>query len=154
MGAFGDEFGGRENWRPPAWARRHGSPSREPEDANARAVLVVDDEEAVRASVADVLRTVGYTVIEAADGEDALRLLTTMRFDAMVLDLKMPRRDGVSLLGSLTRPPPVVLLSAHDLDEQARRRVGTAIVTYLQKPVPPQRLLHAVAAAVGLQRPS
>jgi CheY-like chemotaxis protein len=111
-------------------------------------VLVVDDDEDVRDSVADILGTVGYTVMAAADGDEALRLLTSTRFDAIVLDLKMPRRDGVSLLASLSTPPPVVMLSAHDLADDDRDKVGDAIVAYLRKPASPQRLLDAVASAV------
>jgi CheY-like chemotaxis protein len=111
-------------------------------------VLVVDDEDDVRVSIADILRGVGYTVMAAADGDEALRLLTSTRFDAMVLDLKMPRRDGVSLLAALSTPPPVVVLSAHELDDDDLDRVGDAIVAYLRKPAPPQRLIDAVASAV------
>jgi CheY-like chemotaxis protein len=118
------------------------------------AVLVVDDEEAVRASVADVIRTVGYTVIESSDGEDALRLLSTMRFHALVLDLRMPRLGGIALLSALPKPPPVVVLSGYKLEEESRRQVGQAIVTYLRKPVPPSVLLDALADAVGLERQS
>jgi CheY-like chemotaxis protein len=67
----------------------------------------------------------------------------------MVLDLKMPRRDGVSLLAALSTPPPVVLLSAHELDDDDLDRVGDAIVSHLRKPAHPLRLIQAVAAAVG-----
>jgi two-component system chemotaxis response regulator CheY len=115
------------------------------------AVLVVDDEESVRASVADVIRTVGYTVIEASDGDDALRMLSTMRFHAIVLDLHMPRLDGVAMLSALSKPPPVVVLSGYGLEGEDRDPGGSAIVTQLRKPVPPEVLLDALADAVGLQ---
>jgi CheY-like chemotaxis protein len=111
-------------------------------------VLVVEDNDDLRSSMSDILRTVGYTVIEAADGEDALNLVTTMRFDAMVLDLKMPRRDGASLLSALSEPPAVVVVSAFELDDETRHRAGSTIVAHLSKPVPPQQLLDAVADAV------
>jgi two-component system capsular synthesis sensor histidine kinase RcsC len=111
-------------------------------------VLVVEDNENVRSSFSDILRTVGYTVMEAADGEDALSLLATTRFDAMVLDLKMPRRDGASLLSALSEPPAVIVVSAYELDDETRHRVGSTIVAHLSKPVPPQQLLDAVADAV------
>jgi len=139
----------REDWRPPAWGRLASQPSG---PRGSKAVLVVDDAEAIRTSVADILRAVGYTVIEAPDGVEALRFLTTMRFDAMVLDLNMPRMDGVSLLAAVRKPPPVVVLSAFTMDEEARRRVGSAIVTYLEKPVRPQRLLEALETATATQQ--
>ena len=140
--------GTREDWRPPAWSILASDTTGK---RGAKAVLVVDDAEAIRTSVADILRAVGYTVIEAADGVEALRFLTTMRFDAMVLDLNMPRMDGVSLLAAVRKPPPVVVLSAYTMDDEARRRVGSAIVTYLEKPVRPQRLLDALEAAMTIE---
>lgn len=118
------------------------------EDPSEVSVLVVEDNEDVRSSLSHILRTVGYTVIEAADGEDALGLLTTVRFDAMVLDLKMPRRDGASLLSALSEPPAVIVVSAYELDDETRHRAGSTIVAHLSKPVPPQQLLDAVADAV------
>ncbi|HUA94141.1 MAG TPA: response regulator [Acidimicrobiales bacterium] len=139
----------QEDWRPPAWSRLDQGHE---ERRGGKAVLVVDDAEAIRTSVADILRAVGYTVIEACDGLEAQRFLSTMRFDAMVLDLNMPRMDGVSLLAAVRRPPPVVVLSAFTLDEEARRRVGSAIVTHLEKPVQPQRLLEALEAAIATKQ--
>lgn len=100
----------------------------------------------------DILRTAGYTVTEAADGDDALMLMSTMRFDTVVLDLKMPRLDGVSLLDTLSKLPAVVVVSATDMNDEARQRVGSKVITHLRKPVPPQQLLDAVADAVRLQR--
>ncbi len=144
------EYDDRAAWTPPVWSRL-ASVADLPRP-NAMAVLVVDDEEAVRASVADVIRTAGYTVIESPDGEDALRLLSTMRFDAIVLDLHMPRLGGVAMLSVLPKPPPVVVLSGYELEEESSQHVGRAIVTTLRKPVPPSVLLDALADAVGLER--
>jgi len=124
------------------------------DNPNALSVLVVDDDEAVRSSAGDVLRTAGYTVTEAADGIDALKLLTASRFDAMVLDLNMPRHDGVCLLAALSRPPPVVIISASEMDEEARQRYGSTIVKQLSKPAPPEQLLEAVADAVRMGQAS
>jgi len=116
--------------------------------------LVVDDNESIRSSLTDILRTVGYTTIQAADGEDAMRLLTTMRFDVMVLDLRMPRSDGVSLLAALSKPPPVVVVSAYEMEDEARRRVGGKIFSYLSKPISPQHFLDVVAVATRIERRS
>jgi len=142
-----------EVWQPPNWAQHPSFSSSTIENPNEVAVLVVEDNEDIRSSFSDILRTVGYTVIEAADGEDALNLLTTMRFDAMVLDLKMPRRDGASLLSALEEPPAVIVVSAYELDDRTRHSAGSTIVAQLSKPVPPQQLVDAVFDAVtGIPR--
>jgi len=145
----------RGSWQPPKWSRRS-SPSSSTSDNPTRAVavLVVDDNESIRSSLTDILRTVGYTTIQAADGEDAMRLLTTMRFDVMVLDLRMPRIDGVSLLAALSKPPPVVVVSAYEMEDEARRRVGGKIFSYLSKPISPQHFLDVVAVATRIERRS
>jgi CheY-like chemotaxis protein len=142
------------DWEPPAFTSN--APLAEAAARNAAAVLVVDDKEAVRASVADVLRTVGYTVIESGDGLDALRLLGAMRFEAMVLDLRLPRLGGAELLGRVPTPPPTVVLSAVQLGSDIMGEVGPAVIAQLRKPVAPQLLIDAVAAAVaaGRARPS
>ena len=110
---------------------------------------MVDDQYAVRTSVAAVLRSEGYAVTEAGDGQDALPLLRSERFDAMVLDLRMPLVGGASLLAALSDRPPTIILSATEMTGEERARVGDVIVAELAKPVAPRRLLDAVAAAVG-----
>lgn len=134
--------------QPPKWSTRSCVSSSTLDSPSEVSVLVVEDNDNIRSSMSDILRTVGYTVEEAADGEDALSLLTVKRFDAMVLDLKMPRRDGASLLSALSEPPTVVVVSAFELDDETRHRAGSTIVAHLSKPVPPQQLLDAVADAV------
>ena len=134
--------------QPPNWSPRSCVSSSTLDSPSEVSVLVVEDNDNIRSSMSDILRAVGYTVEEAADGEDALSLLTAKRFDAMVLDLKMPRRDGASLLSALSEPPTVVVVSAFELDDETRHRAGSTIVAHLSKPVPPQQLLDAVADAV------
>jgi CheY-like chemotaxis protein len=110
-------------------------------------VLVVDDEEALRTSVADILRSAGYSVMEAEDGQVALDLLESKQVAVVVLDQKMPRRTGIEVLRSLTSPPAVILLSAHRIENDDRALVGKKVFSYLTKPVAPLRLLDEVAAA-------
>ena len=73
-------------------------------------VLVVDDDEAVRETVAALVTLAGYRVIEAADGEEALHVLHSEPVDVMVMDLRMPRRDGVSVLRDLPLAAPTVIV--------------------------------------------
>jgi two-component system, chemotaxis family, chemotaxis protein CheY len=110
-------------------------------------VLVVDDEEAVRTSVAAILRGVGYRVMEAEDGERALQMLDDHDVQVVVLDIRMPRLDGIGVLDALEEPPAVVLMSAHRLAAEERARVAPKVVSILEKPVPPRRLLDEVAVA-------
>jgi len=142
----------RDDWEPPAFSSA--TPLAGASQRNSAAILVVDDKEAIRASVAEVLRSVGYTVIESGDGLDALRLLSAMRFQALVLDLRMPRLGGAELLGSLAKPPPTVVLSATELGGDDLGRVGPAVIAQLRKPVAPQLLIDAVATAVAAGRRS
>jgi CheY-like chemotaxis protein len=113
-------------------------------------VLVADDNEGIRDTTAAILRAVGYTVTEAQDGEAALEELAQKPFDVVVLDVRMPRRDGISVVETLSPepPPPVVMMaSAYDFDVDLRQQLGTRVFKYLKKPVPPKQLIEAVAEA-------
>ena len=112
-------------------------------------VLVVDDDADVRWTVAEVLRSAGFSVAEAEDGEIALGLLSTGRYRMVLLDLRMPHRGGVSLIEAVKDVPPVVVHSAYALDAAERERLGDRVVEYLHKPVSPQKLLRAVEAVLG-----
>ncbi|HLN41994.1 MAG TPA: response regulator [Acidimicrobiales bacterium] len=112
-------------------------------------VLVVDDDAGLRSTWTEILRGSGYTVAVAEDGEVALRFLDERSVGVVLLDLRMPRRDGLSVLEALVAPQVVVLVSAYSLDEATRARVDAKVVTYLEKPVPPERLLGTVATALG-----
>jgi len=112
-------------------------------------VLVVDDDADVRWTVAEVLRSAGFTVAEAEDGDIALGLLSTQRYGMVLLDIRMPKRDGVSLIESAGGVTPVVVHSAYSLDGAERERLGASVAGYLHKPVSPQKLLRAVEAVLG-----
>ena len=149
----GRHVGTERQWEPPAFVSSRTSPPEPAAALDAGAVLVVDDRHAVRTSIAAVLRSEGYAVTEVGDGQDALPILRNEQFDAMVLDLRMPLVGGASLLAALTNPPPTVILSASQMTGEDRARVGDTVVAELTKPVAPQRLLDAVAAAVGGGQP-
>jgi len=110
-------------------------------------VMVVDDEESVRTTAADILRGEGYDVIEASDGQAALDLLDVHPVSVIVLDVRMPRRDGIALLDALEQPPPVVLMSAYCLDPETKSRLSGKVGAFLKKPFPPLRLVEEVDAA-------
>ncbi len=118
-------------------------------------VLVVDDNQAIRVTVTEILRGVGYRVSQAEDGLEACTQLTDRDIDAVLLDINMPGKDGISVLEDLHPAPPppgVLLVSAYDIDPLTLARLGTSVCRFLRKPVPPQILIDAVADAVAVSR--
>lgn len=99
-------------------------------------ILVVEDEPHLLQAVAQALREDGYAVDEAADGEEGLYKATSWEYDAIVLDLLMPRLTGWQVLERLrkTRSTPVLILTARDgVDDRVRGLDGGAD-DYLVKP--------------------
>jgi DNA-binding response OmpR family regulator len=121
-----------------------------PEPAQVGAdVLIVDDDPDVRWIAAEVLREAGFTVDEAGDGDVASKLLRLGRFRLVLLDIRMPRCDGISFVERADDLPPVIIHSAYTIDADARIRLGARVVGVLQKPVAPRRLLRSVEAILG-----
>ena len=110
-------------------------------------VLVVDDDEAVRESLAEIISMAGYLTATACDGLEAFEILSATIVRAMVLDVRMPRLDGLALLDMLDEPPPVILLTAATVE--GADPTMSKVMWYLQKPVPPAHLLDLVASAIG-----
>lgn len=112
-------------------------------------VLVVDDEEPIRTSVAEILRAAGYSVAEAVDGQDALDMLESGSVSVLLLDIRMPRRTGIEVLQALDAPPNVILMSAYRFEGEDKRSVGHKVFSHLMKPVAPRQLLDEVRAAMN-----
>jgi DNA-binding response OmpR family regulator len=112
-------------------------------------VLVVEDDQALRVTVAEILRVEGYLVIQAADGLRALDLLRGGDIDVVLLDLRLPKLDGTAVLEALDEPPTVVILSGFESFEEVeiRRRFGPLLFECLRKPVSPRRLIAVTSAA-------
>src|SRR5882724_89470 len=93
-------------------------------ESSGRQVLVVDDEPMLRNLLSRLLRMEGYAVIEAEDGQTALELIDSRQPDLVLLDVMLPARDGLDVLGDLRRTSqvPVILVSA--LGEEADRVLG------------------------------
>jgi two-component system, response regulator PdtaR len=115
-------------------------------------VLVVEDEALIRLDLAEMLTEEGYVVAgEAADGEQAVALARELRPDLVIMDVKMPKMDGIAAAGSIVedRIAPVVMLTAfsqRDLIEQAR---DAGAMAYLVKPFARHELVPAIELAVS-----
>jgi signal transduction histidine kinase/CheY-like chemotaxis protein len=120
-------------------------------------VLVVDDEESVRALVIETLAGTGYELREAADGEEALERIAARRPDAIVLDLMMPKLDGFAVLERLQGDPetkriPVVVLTARSLMAAERSLLQRRAVSLLEKSdYSGEELRGLVQRAIGQQ---
>ena len=128
-------------------------PSRSPRAT----VLIVDDEESVRALLRRQLNTAGHTVLEAGSGPEALGLIRQRaeRLDLVLSDVVMPAMNGTELAAQLaTEFPdlPIVLMSAYAPAGLARVGFGEAIVPVLRKPFDPTMLLELVRTAVERPR--
>jgi DNA-binding response OmpR family regulator len=95
-----------------------------PSESSGRQVLVVDDEPMLRNLLSRLLRMEGYDVLEAEDGQAALNMVRAKEPDLVLLDVMLPARDGLDVLGDLRRTSnvPVILVSA--LGEEADRVLG------------------------------
>jgi len=116
-------------------------------------VLLADDDSGVRSTAAEILRMAGYEVLEAEDGMAALEMVERDDVRVMILDVLMPRADGIAVLEALDTPPVTVIASAFTVDPEVRERLGAKVFTYLKKPVPPDRLIETVGAALAHARP-
>jgi two-component system copper resistance phosphate regulon response regulator CusR len=112
-------------------------------------VLVVDDSERVRKTLATGLRAHGMAVEAAADGAEALAMLNGLSFDLVVLDLMMPRVDGVQVLQALKgRPqkPRILVLSARDQVQDRVEALNLGADDYLVKPFAFEELMARLLA--------
>jgi DNA-binding response OmpR family regulator len=111
-------------------------------------VLVVDDEPGMRETLMDILEADGYEVTVAVDGEAALETIRTGEVDIVVMDVQMPKRDGVSVLTSVRPPPPVIIMmTAYAVEERLRAAVESNAFAILHKPFAVGRFLSVVASA-------
>ena len=114
-------------------------------------ILVVDDDRATRHVLSKVLTSAGFTTSVAKDGVDALKTLRSKRFDLMLLDVWMPRMNGIDLLAKLrTRKtrPRVVVMTSDDAPETLLKVVREQAFQYVHKPVESAVLLQTVREAL------
>jgi len=110
-------------------------------------ILVAEDEQAVRESLAEVLREEGYEVVAVADGMEALRALEEREFDLVLSDIRMPGADGLEVLQRTREIAPqtlVLLMTAHATVETAVEAIRRGAQDYLLKPIIFDDLLHKI----------
>jgi response regulator NasT len=120
--------------------------------SSGRRVVVAEDEALIRLDLVEMLTEAGYDVVgEAGNGESALRLAEELRPDVVVLDIKMPKLDGISAAERIAaaRIAPVVLLTAFSQTELVERARDAGAMAYVVKPFTAADLLPAIEIAVS-----
>jgi AmiR/NasT family two-component response regulator len=115
-------------------------------------IMVVDDESIIRMDIKEMLLDAGYDVVaEANSGELAIELAGIHRPDLIVMDVKMPRMNGIkaSRIIQQTWQIPVVLLTAYSQTEFIEEAKNAQIVGYLVKPITENDLIPAIEIALG-----
>jgi AmiR/NasT family two-component response regulator len=118
----------------------------------ARRVVIAEDEALIRLDLAEMLAEEGYDVVgQAGDGERAVQLAEELRPDLVVLDVKMPKLDGIAAAERIAqqRIAPVVILTAFSQRELVERARDAGAMAYLVKPFTKSDLVPAVEMAVS-----
>src|SRR6266545_904784 len=114
-------------------------------------IVVVEDEPAIRRGVGDALRASGYEVVEAADGNRGLEESVRLGVDLVLLDLLLPRRDGLDVLAEVrkVRPTlPIIILTARGTEDDRVRGLKMGADDYVVKPFSARELLARVEAVL------
>jgi response regulator NasT len=113
-------------------------------------ILIAEDETIIRLDLRDLLERAGHEVIgEARDGEEAVALARELQPELAIMDVKMPKLDGIDAARRMMdeRPLPIVLLTAYGQEELVARAVEAGVFGYLVKPFREQDLVPAIATA-------
>ena len=124
---------------------------------DSKKILVVDDEARMRKIVRDFLVMNGYTVLEAADGEEALDVFFSDKdIDLIILDVMMPRLDGYGVTKEIRRTSkvPIIMLTAKDSEKDELLGFELGVDEYISKPFSPKILVARVEAVLRRTNPS
>ena len=122
----------------------------------AKTILAVDDSTSIRQMVAFTLKSAGYTVIEAADGQEGLDKANAYAKDLTLIltDQNMPRMDGLALIKALRGNPqfattPILMLTTESSDAMKSQGKAAGATGWLVKPFDPHKLLEVVKKVIG-----
>jgi CheY-like chemotaxis protein len=126
----------------------------EPSDPVKQTLLLVEDNEDNRIIYSTVLRHLGYEVVEAHDGIQAIDLARSILPDLILMDISIPELDGWEATRILRADPttkdiPIIALTAHALADDRSRAVAVGFTSYLAKPVEPRAVVAEVRRWIG-----
>lgn len=125
---------------------------------SAATFLIVEDSPTMRQLLAFSLRRLKECrIIEAVDGVDALKKLTTERVDLVITDINMPMMDGLKLISVIrgnarTKAVPIIIVTTEGAEEDRKRGLALGANAYIAKPIQPSELLKTVASLLEPSR--
>jgi DNA-binding NtrC family response regulator len=117
-------------------------------------ILIIDDEKAIRKTLSEILSFEGYSIDEAADGEEGLKRFGEKNFDLVLCDIKMPKIDGIEFLEKareINADIPIIMISGHGNIDTAVEAVKKGAFDYISKPPDLNRLLITLRNATEKQ---
>jgi two-component system chemotaxis response regulator CheY len=116
-------------------------------------ILAVDDSASMRQMVSFTLKSAGYNVVEAVDGQDAWEKAGGRSFDLVLTDQNMPRMDGISLTKKLRESPqfkatPILILTTESSDQMKMAGRSAGATGWLVKPFDPNKLLEVIKKVI------
>jgi CheY-like chemotaxis protein len=126
----------------------------EPSPPVGQTLLLVEDNEDNRIIYSTVLRHIGYQVVEALDGVQAVALARSVRPDLILMDISIPEMDGweatrILRQDPITRDIPIIALTAHALADDRERASLIGFTSYLAKPIEPRAVVAEVRRWIG-----
>jgi two-component system chemotaxis response regulator CheY len=117
-------------------------------------ILAVDDSASMRQMVAFTLKGAGYEVVEAVDGQDALKMAKSKKVNLVITDVNMPNMDGISLIKALRALPdykfvPMLMLTTESGDGKKQEGKAAGATGWLVKPFNPDQLLATIKKVLG-----
>ncbi len=120
----------------------------------AKTILAVDDSASIRQMVSFTLKSAGYEVVEAVDGQDGLDKAKSRSINLVLTDQNMPRMDGLTLIRNLRALPqyastPILMLTTESSDAMKSQGRAAGATGWLVKPFDPQKLIEVVRKVIG-----
>ncbi|WP_298398071.1 response regulator [uncultured Azonexus sp.] len=120
----------------------------------AKTILAVDDSASIRQMVSFTLKSAGYEVVEAVDGQDGLDKAKSRGVNLVLTDQNMPRMDGLTLIRNLRAMPqyastPILMLTTESSDAMKSQGRAAGATGWLVKPFDPQKLIEVVRKVIG-----
>lgn len=115
-------------------------------------IMVVDDAQFMRVRISKLLTGYGYEVVEAEDGEQAVRIYQSVKPDAVLMDITMPEKDGLQALVEIRSSDPkarVIILTALGQESMVVQAVQAGAKDYVVKPFDPNRIVTALQKVLG-----